>query len=125
MGRKRQSNKYMQLSQFQRSFHHRIDIKTYHHQRDHREQSQIWKPSFSFHFTLISTIRRYYRQFVNFFNRQPTYEYQSLPYYNASPSQPPPSTRNSSSSSSYSVAVNWISYYWRRILLKKTSKEFD
>ena len=102
---------------------------------------QIWKPSFSFHFTAISTIKRYYQRFIHFFVKQPQ---PTLPYYN-----PVPTTESRSSSilnylsqegtsneSSYNTsththssvidtASNWFSYYWRRIFWGKTPKESD
>merc|ERR1712130_782029 len=135
--RRRQSNTYVQLSQFQRlSNEEYFHITSPTNNKSSHHHNQIWKPSFSFHFTAISVIKRYFRKIKYFFIKEPT---QTLPHWMPSTSTDQNSsilnflTREDANwnDSSYSHSglfgnvSNWFSYYWHRILSKKTPKESD
>jgi len=103
----------------------------------------MWKPSFSFQFTAVSVLQRFYRRVKYFFIKQPT---QTLPYYN--PSSIPSSTKSANSLLTFlsrddtnifnhqeqhsrfgfitnNLIINKMSYYFHRALSKKQAKELD
>lgn len=139
--RRRQSNIYSKLSQFSRLSRSPSNSPNHlqHHHHHHLHHKQIWKPSFTFHFTAVSVFKRFYRRIKYFFIKQP----QTLPYYN--PTIKTPKSTNSNSLLTFlsrddtnlysdnnnintprnNILTNWMSYYWHRILSKKQAKELD
>merc|ERR1712157_189174 len=79
--RRRESSFYNELSQF-----HRLQSKAHLYvpslsspsKNYHSHRSPIWKPSFTFHFTAISVLKRYYRKLFGT-------KTQTLPYYKLVP----------------------------------------
>jgi len=153
--RRRRTNLYSSISQFKR-LHYEDDYdlhpnahsiclspsssspKSYSLQSSpsHKGYTQIWKPSFTFHFTVISVIRRVYRRIYSFLFKP---QGQRLPYFNPTVS---PSAYTSSQGSiasnklltflsrddtnifghdqpsSTHFVPGFVSYYWNRIWSK-------
>jgi len=138
----------VQLSQFHRLSHYGHQsslLSSSSSHQFHHHHHPMWTPSFSFHFTAFSTVKRLYRRIKYLFVKKPT---PTLPYYM------PTNTRDSSSSShtiltflsrddtnlysdnshrsspDYSNGssvsanlLNRISYYAKRITTTKTSND--
>jgi len=102
----------------------------------HKGYTQIWKPSFTFHFTVISVIGRMYRRIYSFLFKP---RGQRLPYFNptVSLSNYTPSQSSFASNklltflsrddtnifghdgpSSTRIVPGFVSYYWNRIWSK-------
>merc|ERR1712157_120403 len=140
--RRRESSFYNELSQF-----HRLQSKAHLYvpslsspsKNYHSHRSPIWKPSFTFHFTAISVLKRYYRKLFKS-------KTQTLPYYKSVPSNDQNHKGNSSflnylsrndnqqsvlysdainnpHKSVFDTARNWISYYWHHIFTAKAQKD--
>merc|ERR1712157_392211 len=134
--RRRESSFYNELSQF-----HRLQSKAHLYvpslsspsKNYHSHRSPIWKPSFTFHFTAISVLKRYYRKLFGT-------KTQTLPYYKLVPNNKSSflsylSRDDHQQSVLYSDAINnphksvfdstknWISYYWHCIFTTKTQKD--
>jgi len=130
----------MKLSQFHRLLHSDYLLQASPPKSPHSHHRIMWKPSFSFHFTAVSVLKRFYRRIKYFFIKQKT---PTLPYYNPPTST---STKNKRSNSSlltflsredsnlyserthygfFRTLTNWASFYWHRSLAKKQKKELD
>jgi len=141
---RRQNNIFSGLTQFSRFSED--DFNTYSSSSSltnspSKSPSQMWKPSFSFQFTAVSVLQRFYRRVKYFFIKPPT---QTLPYYN--PPKHPSSTKSANSLLTFlsrddtnlfnhqeqqspfgfiNNITNKLSYYWHRVLSKKQAKELD